>query len=81
MDTVQREKAGSSRSRWLMDAVTVLGVSALWAWIVFDLCTGKRPLRFLDGFFLFVGPILVWQSSWRLVVEWKARRDAASMMG
>ena len=79
MNRVQREKAGSSR--WILDFALVLGIAALWAWIVFDLCTGKRPLRFLDGFFLFVGPILVWQSSWRLVVEWKARRDAASMMG
>jgi len=60
-----------------MDAVTVLGVSALWAWIVFDLCTGRRPLRVLDGLFLFAGPILVWKSSWRIVADWQARRDEA----
>ena len=79
MDTVQREKAGSSR--WILDVALVLGIAANWAWIAFDLCTGRRPLRFLDALFLFVGPILVWQSSWRLVVEWKARRDAASLLG
>jgi hypothetical protein len=79
MDSVQRERSPSSR--WILDVALVLGIAANWAWIAFDLCTGRRPLRFLDGLFLFVGPILVWQSSWRLVVEWKARRDAASMMG
>jgi hypothetical protein len=75
MDTVQREKAGSSRSRWLMDAVTVLGVSALWAWIVFDLCTGRRPLRILDGLWLFLGPMLVWRILPRLVDFWNSRRN------
>ena len=79
MDSVQRERSPSSR--WILDVALVLGIAALWAWIVFDLCTGRRPLRFLDGLFLFVGPILVWQSSWRLVVEWKACRDAASLLG
>jgi len=79
MDSVQRERSPSSR--WILDVALVLGIAANWAWIAFDLCTGRRPLRFLDGLFLLVGPILVWQSSWRLVVEWKARRDAASLLG
>ncbi len=79
MDTVQCEKAPSSR--WVLDVALVLGIGANWALIVFDLCTGRRPLRVLDGLFLFVGPILVWQSSWRLMVIWKARRDGARSLG
>ena len=75
MNRVQREKAPSSR--WILGVALVLGIAALWAWIVFDLCTGRRPLRVLDGLFLFAGPILVWKSSWRIVADWQARRDEA----
>ncbi len=75
MDTVQREKAPSMR--WLLNVATALAIALLWATIVFDLCTGRRTFRFLDGLFLFAGPILIWQSCWRILAAWKARRIQA----
>ncbi len=54
MDTVHSEKASSFR--WLIDAVFVVGASALWVWIVFDLCTGREKLDLRDGLWLFLGP-------------------------
>jgi hypothetical protein len=75
MDTVQSEKAPSSRS--LRDAVTVVIATALWGWIVFDLCTGRSHLEFLDVIWLFLGPMLIWRALPRLVDAWNIRRNQA----
>ena len=75
MDTVQREQAPSSR--WIMDVVTLLVVTASWGWIVFDLGTGRHRLGLLEGTWLCVAPVLLWRCWSRVVVAWKVRRAEA----
>jgi hypothetical protein len=75
MDTLHSERAASFK--WFTDALTVLGVSALWVWIVFDLCAGRRRLGFLDGLWLFVGPVIVWRILPRVFDSWNSRRNEA----
>jgi hypothetical protein len=75
MDTVHSEKAASFW--WFKDVVLVVVVSGLWTWTVFDLCTGRRKLNFLDGLWLFAGPILVWRTLPRVFGSWNSRRNEA----
>jgi hypothetical protein len=75
MDTMH---SGTTPSfRWLTDAVIVVGASALWMWIVFDLCTGREKLNFRDGLWLFLGPMLVWRILPRVLSSWNSRRNEA----
>jgi hypothetical protein len=72
MNTPHSEKAASFW--WLTDVLLVVVVSALWMWIVFDLCTGRRKLNLVDGLWFFTGPIIIWRTLPRVFNSWKARR-------
>ncbi|HSY34157.1 MAG TPA: hypothetical protein VK814_00265 [Acidobacteriaceae bacterium] len=75
MDETHSVKA--SASRWITDAMIVVGASALWMWIAFDLCSGREKLNFRDGLWLFLGPMLIWRNLPRFVESWNSRRNDA----
>ena len=75
MDAIRSEQGPSFR--WLTDAVIVVGASALWMWIAFDLCSGREKLNLRDGLWLFLGPMLVWRTLPRVFGSWNSRRGEA----